>query len=180
MPAAAGLRPACVVAGVERVTARARVHGVRVVDREAGAHQAVDVVDLGAADIRHAEVVDEDLDAFVVDDEVVGPALVVEGHAVLHARAPAAADEDAEGKAGILFLGEQLLEARLGYRRPSLNPFFSPPPLLSAAVEPAMICASCSAPRERALFGSVSTRISPLTAASSGLVPSKSISTASC
>src|SRR5207244_12045183 len=44
--AAAGLRAACVVASVERVPARARVHRVRVVHREPGTHQAVDVVDL--------------------------------------------------------------------------------------------------------------------------------------
>src|SRR2546427_734296 len=120
--AAAGLRAACVVAGVERMPARARVHGVGVVHREAGAHEAVDVVDLRAADVGHAEVVDDDLDTLVVENDIVGTALVV----------------------------------------------------------PAMICASCSAPRDRALLGSVRTRISPLTAASSGLVPSKSISTDSC
>src|SRR5206468_8721653 len=47
--AAASLRAASVVACVERVAAGARVHGVRVVDREAGAHQAVGVVDLRAS-----------------------------------------------------------------------------------------------------------------------------------
>src|ERR1044071_1770434 len=78
--AAASLRAASVVACVERVAAGARVHGVRVVDGEAGAHQAVDVVDLGSPDVGDAEVVDDDLHAVVVDDHVVSPALVVEGH----------------------------------------------------------------------------------------------------
>src|SRR6266851_240885 len=77
--AAAGLRAAGVIARVERMAAGAGVHGVRVVDREARAHQAVDVVDLRAPDVAHAEVVDQDLDALVVDDHVVGAALVVEG-----------------------------------------------------------------------------------------------------
>src|SRR5438552_18054149 len=49
--AAAGVRRASVFPRVEGVPAGARAHGVRVVDREAGAHQAVDVVDLGAADV---------------------------------------------------------------------------------------------------------------------------------
>src|SRR5438093_3811986 len=195
--AAASLRAASVVAGVERMAAGAGVHGVRVVDREAGAHQAVDVVDLRASDVADAEVVDQDLDASVIDDDVVRPPLVVEGHAVLHARAAAAADEDAEGKLRVVLFGEQVPEAGRGFwgegddslfdhgidptkdrqRRPSLNPFFSP--LGSLAVEPAICCASCSTPREISLFGSVRTRISPLTAASSGLVPSKPMSIAS-
>src|SRR6266851_4168275 len=112
--AAAGLGAAGVVAGVERVPARARVHRVRVVDREAGPHEAVHVVDLAAADVGRAEVVDHDLNAVLVDGDVLGPAHIVEGHAVLHARAAAAADEDAEGQLGVPFLGEQLLEACLG------------------------------------------------------------------
>src|SRR5467141_3429141 len=89
--AAAGLGAAGVVAGVERVAARARVHRVRVVDREASAHQAVDVVDLAAAYVGGAEVVDHDLDAVLVDSDVLGAPHVVEGHAVLHAGAAAAA-----------------------------------------------------------------------------------------
>src|SRR5690348_10713200 len=116
VPAAASLRGACVVTGVERVTAGARVHCVGVVHREAGAHQAVDVVDLRATDVVDAEVVDQDLDALVVDHEVVLAALVVEGHAVLHPGATAAGNEDAESQPGVGFLGEQVLEARLGFR----------------------------------------------------------------
>src|SRR5690242_4407574 len=108
--AAASLRAASVVASVERVAAGARVHGVRVVDREAGAHQAVDVVNLRSPDVADAEVVDQDLDPFVLDDHVVGAALVVEGHAVLHARAAAAADEYAQGEGGVVLLGQELLE----------------------------------------------------------------------
>src|SRR5260370_24060395 len=61
--AAAGLGAAGIVAGVERVAARAGVHRVRVVDREARAHQAAGGVDLAAADVRGAEVIDHDLDA---------------------------------------------------------------------------------------------------------------------
>src|SRR4051794_35500289 len=94
--AAASLRAASVVACVEGVAAGARVHGVRVVNREAGAHEAVDVVDLRAPDVVHAEVVHQDVNALVLDDHVVGAALVVEGHAVLHSGASAAADEQTE------------------------------------------------------------------------------------
>src|SRR5260370_5120142 len=93
--AAAGLGAAGVVAGVERVPARAGVHRVRVVNREARAHQAVDVVDLAAADVGGAEGVDHDLDAVLVDGDVLRPAHVVEGQAVLHPRAPATAHKEA-------------------------------------------------------------------------------------
>src|SRR6202011_2259286 len=83
--ASAGLCAAGVVAGVERVAARARVNRVRVVNREPGTHKAVDVIDLGAADVGRAEVVDHDLHAVLVDGDVLGPAHVIESHAVLHA-----------------------------------------------------------------------------------------------
>src|SRR4029077_9906518 len=108
LAAAASLRGACVVTGVEGVPAGAGMNGVRVGDREARAHQAVDVVDLRAADVLDAEVVHQDLDALVVDHEVVLPPLVVDGNAVLHPEPAAAADEHAEGQAGVVFLGEQL------------------------------------------------------------------------
>jgi len=91
------------------------VHRVGVVHCESGAHQAVDVVDLRAADVRNTEVVDKDLNPFVVDHDIVGSTLVVERHAVLHARAAAAADEDAEGKLRVGLLGHELLQARLGF-----------------------------------------------------------------
>src|SRR5689334_10563339 len=63
VPAAAALGRARVVARVERVAAGAGLHRVRIVNGEAGAHEAVDVVDLGAAQVRGAEVVDQDADA---------------------------------------------------------------------------------------------------------------------
>src|SRR6266576_3471465 len=114
--AAAGLGVSGIVAGVERVPARARMHRVRVVDREAGAHQAVDVVDLAAADVGGAEVVDDDVNAVLVDGDVLGAAHVVEGHAVLHAGAATAADEDSERQLRVALLGEELLETRLRFR----------------------------------------------------------------
>src|ERR1700736_2399061 len=73
VPGAAGLCPPGLVAGVERVAARARVNRVRVVDREPGPHKAVEVIDLGAADVGGAEVVDHDLHAVLVDGDVLGP-----------------------------------------------------------------------------------------------------------
>src|SRR5712692_2737353 len=114
--AAAGLGAAGVVAGVERVTAGARVHRVRVVDREAGPHEALHVVDLAAADVRGAEVVDHDLHAVLVDGDVFGTPHVVECHAVLHAVAATAAHEDTERELWVSLFGEELLEAGLGVR----------------------------------------------------------------
>src|ERR1700730_1817652 len=103
--AAAGLCAAGVVAGVKRVAARAGVHRVRVVHRESRAHEAVDVVDLRATDVGGAEIVDHDLDAVLVDDDILGAAHVVERHAVLHAGAAAATDEDPERQLGVALLG---------------------------------------------------------------------------
>src|SRR5262245_34877066 len=95
VPAAAAARRSRVVARVERVTARAGADRVRVVDREAGPHQAVHVVDLGAPDVGCAEIVDQDADTILLHDLVPGPFVVVERHPVLQARAAAPADEDA-------------------------------------------------------------------------------------
>src|SRR5258706_6187251 len=89
------------------------MHGVRVVDREAGPHEAVHVVDLAAPDVGGAEVVDHDLDAILVDGDVLGPAHVVECHAVLHPRAAAAAYEDTERELRGSLFREELLEAGL-------------------------------------------------------------------
>jgi hypothetical protein len=47
----------------------------------------------------------------VLDDEVVGAAVVVEGHSVLHAGAASAADKDAKRELRVAFLGEQFLQA---------------------------------------------------------------------
>src|SRR5258708_37888641 len=112
--AAAGLCAAGVVAGVERVAAGARVHRVRVVDRETGPHEAVHVVDFAAPNVGGAEVVDHDLHAVLVDGDVLGTAHVVECHAVLHPRAAAAAYEDTERQLGVARFREELLEAEWG------------------------------------------------------------------
>jgi len=88
------------------------MHRVRVVDREPGAHQAVDVVDLGAADVLDAVLVDDDLDAVGLDDLVLRPHVVVEGHPVLEARAAAARDEDAKSKLRVVLLGEEVSKMR--------------------------------------------------------------------
>ena len=58
----------------------------------------------------------DSLDTVVIDDQVVGSSLVVEGHPVLHSRASAAADEHPQREGRVVLLGEQLLQAGLGYR----------------------------------------------------------------
>ena len=60
-----------------------------------GALQAFDVVDLGAEDELHADLVDDDGDAVDLEDVVVVLGLV-EGERVLEAGAAAAADGDAQ------------------------------------------------------------------------------------
>src|SRR5215207_4328499 len=67
---AASLRAGTNPASVERVPARAAPLRVRVVDREALLLDRVLEIDRGAIEIRHAHLVDDDLDTRVVDDRV--------------------------------------------------------------------------------------------------------------
>src|SRR5919204_5222598 len=82
---------------LEGVAAAARGGDVRVVDREA-ALKAVDPVDLGAGQVRGAERVDDDRDAFA--DELVVALLraAIEAERVLEAGAAAALNGDAEDR----------------------------------------------------------------------------------
>src|SRR5581483_5832743 len=68
--------------------------GVRVVDDEAAALEAVLEVDLGAFEVHRAAGVDVDLVAVLLDDVVVLAPVVVEGQTVAEAGAAAAADEE--------------------------------------------------------------------------------------
>src|SRR5690349_8888926 len=68
----AGARLAGVGLGAEARAAPAARDGVRVVDREAGAHEGVDVVDLAALDERDAVLVDVDAHAVRGEDAVLG------------------------------------------------------------------------------------------------------------
>ena len=83
-----------VALGLEARAAAAGRDGVGVVDREALAHEAVDEVDLGAAQVRQAEAIDDDLDAVLVDDLVARLGLAVEAERVLQTRASAALHRD--------------------------------------------------------------------------------------
>jgi cell volume regulation protein A len=91
-------RDVLVAVGLEARTAAAGGDRVGVVDREPLAHQAVDEVDLGAAQVGQAEPVDDDFDAVLVDDLVAGLGLAVEAERVLQARATAALHRDPQRK----------------------------------------------------------------------------------
>src|SRR3977135_92200 len=86
---------------------------VRVVDREACAQEAVHGVALAALDVRRAEVVDDDLDAVLVDRDVLRASHVVERHAVLHSGAAATADENTERQLGVALLGKEVPKTSL-------------------------------------------------------------------
>ena len=73
-----------VFADLERGSAAACGDDVRVVDHEAGALEAVDVVDLRAEDELHAHLVDDHRNALVLEDVVLGLGLI-EGERVLEA-----------------------------------------------------------------------------------------------
>src|SRR3954470_6723556 len=95
----------------ERGAAAAGRDHVRVVDLEAGALEALDVVDDRALDVRQARTIDEQPQAVVLEDlVVVAPA--VEGQGVLEAGAAAAADADAQSGGGHVraLRGQELLD----------------------------------------------------------------------
>src|SRR5207302_9032145 len=99
--------------------ARAALHGVRVEDGEAGLHQVVDVVDLGALHEWRALRVDEHRDAALLDDDVVFLAALRNRHAVLVAGAAAAHHEYAQRSvldATVLQQGACLLGCLVGDR----------------------------------------------------------------
>src|SRR6266516_4467060 len=68
--------------GREALSACAGVLHVRVVELESGAHEALDVVDLGAAQQHHALEIDDQADAIRLDDLVAADARLAELHEV--------------------------------------------------------------------------------------------------
>src|SRR5438128_6988524 len=84
------------VGDLERVTAAARGDGVRVVDREPGGLDRVDIVDLGPLEVGGAERVDHDRDAVRLELVVALLRAAVESEPVLEARAASALDRHAE------------------------------------------------------------------------------------
>ena len=103
-----------VVFDLERRPAAARRDDVRVVDLEAGALEAFDVVDLGAEDELHRDLVDDDGDAVDGEDVVVVLGLV-ESQRVLEAGASTAADGDAQGLVVALLPGQKLADLGGGF-----------------------------------------------------------------
>src|SRR5215210_2984251 len=94
----------------EGATAAAASLDVRVVDGETCAHQAVDVVELGAHDVGNAHGVDEHPDALGLEDLVVVGDLVVEVDAVLEPGAAPGPDADTQREVFLAFLGHEGLD----------------------------------------------------------------------
>src|SRR6185312_2191152 len=99
---------------LEGVTTAARRAGIRIVDREAGRLDRIDVVDLGALEVRSAERIHDDLDAVHLELEVAFGCTTVETEPVLEPRTTAALNGDAED-VDVFLLRHQLLD--LGGRR---------------------------------------------------------------
>ena len=92
----------------ERLAAAAGAGGVRVVDREPGALQAVLVVERGARQQLRARRVDDDLHAAELGQLVVAGDVGVEEHLVREARAATGAHGDAQRQLGLALGVEQL------------------------------------------------------------------------
>src|SRR5215210_3214349 len=98
----------------EGATAAAASLDVRVVDGETCAHQAVDVVELGAHDVGNAHGVDEHPDALGLEDLIVVGDLIVEVDAVLEPGAAAWPDPDTQREVFFAFLGHEGLDLLRG------------------------------------------------------------------
>src|SRR5438445_13638427 len=94
---------------LDRVAAATRRNRVRIVDREPGGLDGIDVVDLRTLEIRRAEWVDDDGDPVLLELEVALGCGAVEAEPVLEARATTALNRDAQ-HTDIRFLGHQLLD----------------------------------------------------------------------
>ena len=99
--AAAAATAACsragrLAVGAEAAATAAGTGGVGILDVESAAHQIVDVVDAGTADVKEARRIDDDAQAKLLKDLIRFLEVVVKGHAVLHPSAAAALDEDAQ------------------------------------------------------------------------------------
>src|SRR2546422_2870799 len=88
----------------ERAAAAARGLGLRVLDREAGALDAVHVIDFRTGQQRSALGIHDDLHTASFDDSVIVRRLRLEGHAVLIAVAAAAFHIDAQADGVLLLL----------------------------------------------------------------------------
>jgi hypothetical protein len=107
---------------LERGPTSASSNHVGVIHLKARPLQTFDVVDLGAEDELHADLVDDDGDAVDLEDVVVLLG-AVEGERVLEARAAAAANRDAQCLAlGVVLTAQQLADllGRLGAERECL------------------------------------------------------------
>src|SRR5215218_2486471 len=82
---AAAARAARRLGGPEAAAASATRDRVGVVDREAGTHERVEVVDLRARQVLRALAVHVHLDAAALDGDVLGRGLVLQHHAVAEA-----------------------------------------------------------------------------------------------
>src|SRR5918993_3437390 len=98
----------------KRAAAAAAALDVGVVDGEAGAHEAVDVVELGAHYVGDAHCVYCHPDALGLEDLVVVGDLVVEVDAVLETGAAAGPDADAQREVFLAFLGHEGLDLLRG------------------------------------------------------------------
>src|SRR3712207_1195648 len=104
----------CLVLAGEGGAAAAAALDVGVVDGEAGAHEAVDVVELGPRDVGYAHRVYEDAHALGLEDLVVVVDLVVEVDAVLEAGAAARPDADAQREILLALLRHERLDLLRG------------------------------------------------------------------
>jgi hypothetical protein len=105
--AAATARLATAIGGFERVATATARYSIGVVNREASAHQAINIIDLAALDVAHAHLINQDIEAFL-GNQGIALLLLIKGHPILKTRATAARDEDAQTKVRIILLSQQL------------------------------------------------------------------------
>ena len=82
--------------GGKRSTAPATAGGIRILEREAGAHDAAHVIDLDAVQILSAEHIDKHSHALLVKNEIAFARLLFNVQAVLKTRATSGHNSHAE------------------------------------------------------------------------------------
>lgn len=96
--------------GAEGLTARAGADGIGILDAESPAHQAVDIVDVGAFEVLGARAIQIHAHTAGLEHVIAIFSRVFKGHPILKTGTAAARNKDTQAVAGEVLFGENLLQ----------------------------------------------------------------------
>src|SRR6266849_1731207 len=94
----------CCLKGVTTTTTR---NSIRIIDSKTSTHQAIDIVNFATVDVTHTHLIYQYVKSANRDDGIAF-LLFVESHTVLEPGATTTCDKNAQSKAGVVFLRQQL------------------------------------------------------------------------